>query len=101
MKKLQWKNLIKRQHRLPLLGVTMTKAKLENIKLIFSQMNPYDSDWTVTDDSYDCDWDSEIGFYAISPQGTGATKEEALIDYLNQLEDLTEQEIEEFFNRYK
>jgi len=74
----------------------MTKIKIENTVLHFSQMNPYGNEWTVTDDSYDCDWDSERGFYAISPQGTGDTKEEALMDYLNQLDDLTEEEVKSF-----
>ena len=78
----------------------MTLSKTENIKLHFSQENPYGNEWTCVDDSYDCDWDSERGFYAISPQGTGATKQEALADYLDQRDDLTEAEIQEFFNHH-
>lgn len=79
----------------------MTKARLENIILYFEQRDPYGNDWTVTDNNYDCDCDSDGEFYSIAPLGTGATKEEALMDYIEQLDDLTKEEIEEFFNEYR
>lgn len=73
----------------------------KDLKINFTQNNPYSNEWTCTDDSYDCDWDSEIGFYSISLKGTGDTKEEALRNYLNQHDDLTEEEIEQFLSEYK
>jgi hypothetical protein len=78
-----------------------TTITIENITLHFSQQNPYGNEWTVVDDSYDCDYDSERGFYAIAPQGTGDTKEDALLDYLNQLDDLTDEDVTRYLNKFK
>ena len=46
--------------------------------------NPYETQYNCIDDSYDCDWDSERGFYSIAPMGTGSTHEEAIKDYMDQ-----------------
>lgn len=44
--------------------------------------NPYQTEYMCVDGDYDCDYDSDKGFHAISPYGVGATIQEAISNYI-------------------
>jgi len=45
-------------------------------------------DWSAIDaNTYDVDYDYEIGYYSRSEQGHGATEQEAIADLIEQLEE--------------
>ena len=39
------------------------------------------------EDTYDCDWDSERGFFSTCPVGYGRTAREAVADFIELIED--------------
>ena len=44
--------------------------------------------WTAVDsDTYDCDWDSERGYFSNCPMGHGKTEQEAIADLIAQIEE--------------
>lgn len=58
------------------------------MKIGTSQPNPYGNEWSAVTDSYDASWEGEEdGYVSHSPQGWGATKEEAIADLLEQIEE--------------
>lgn len=70
--------------------------KIQNKTYYFSQYNPYSNEWSCVDENYDCDFDSESGFYSSCPRGYGKTKLDAFKDYLDcMIDDLTDEQYEE------
>lgn len=54
---------------------------------ITTEQNPM-GEWTAYDsDTYDCDWDSERGYFSRSPMGYGKTKEAAIADLMAEIEE--------------
>lgn len=61
---------------------------IDGVKVTISQDNPYSDEWYCIDENYDAETDEAGHWHALGVTGVGNTPDEALEDYLDQMENI-------------